>query len=56
MIPPKLHSLVKAESELGLVLLAPGSLLCTLPSQRLERSDFPSFLSVTVSRKSEGEP
>lgn len=50
-IPPKLPSLAKAEPEHRLVPLAPGSQPCPLPSWRREHSDFPSFLSVTVSRK-----
>lgn len=54
-IPPKLQSLEKAEPELRHVL-APGSQLRPSPLWRLEHWDFPSFLSVTVSRKPKGEP
>ena len=51
----RVASLEKAEPELGLAPLAPSSQLHPHPSQRLAHSDFPSFRSLTISRKSEGE-
>lgn len=51
----RVASLEKAEPELGFDPLAPSSQLHPHPSQRPAHSDFPSFCSVTISRKSEGE-